>query len=42
MGLLGRGFRIGVHVGLLVAAAQLATGVGYAAEWIARRLSDPQ
>ena len=42
VGLLGRGFRIGVHVGLLVAAAQLATGVGYVAEWVTRRVSDRQ
>jgi len=41
-GLLGRGFRIGIHVGLLVTAAQLATGAGYVAEWVARRVSDPQ
>jgi glycosyltransferase involved in cell wall biosynthesis len=41
-GLLGRGFRSGGHVGLLVAAAQLATGVGYGAEWVARRVSGPQ
>jgi glycosyltransferase involved in cell wall biosynthesis len=40
-GLLGRGFRSGVRVGPLVAAAQLATGVGYVAEWLARRSSDP-
>ena len=36
-GLLGRGFRAGLRVGLLVAAAQLATGVGYVVEWAARR-----
>jgi glycosyltransferase involved in cell wall biosynthesis len=37
MGLLGRGFRIGLRVGMLVAAAQLATGAGYVVEWAARR-----
>jgi glycosyltransferase involved in cell wall biosynthesis len=36
-GLLGRGFRAGLRVGLLVVAAQLATGAGYVVEWAARR-----
>ena len=40
--LLGRGFRTGARVGLLVAAAQLATGVGYVVEWVARRRSVPR
>jgi GT2 family glycosyltransferase len=42
MGLLGSGFQSGVYAGLLVAAAQVATGVGYVAEWVARGGSDPQ
>jgi glycosyltransferase involved in cell wall biosynthesis len=41
-GLLGRGFRIGLRVGVLVAAAQLATGVGYVVEWAVRRSSAPE
>jgi glycosyltransferase involved in cell wall biosynthesis len=40
-GLIGRGFRTCVRVGLLVAAAQLATGVGYVTEWVATQRSRP-
>jgi len=40
-GLLARGFRSGARVGALVAAGQLATGVGYVVEWVATRRSRP-